>query len=69
MNSYDLQEILTGLANIGVVPEWEIPVTTDTDKLVGVSIGFPRSKEQMQALEGKAVMWVPFLVDDDEEEE
>jgi len=69
MNSYNLQEVLTSLAEIGVVPEWEIPITTDTDKLVGISMGFPRSDEQMKALEGKVVVWVPFIVDDDEEEE
>lgn len=69
MNSYELDNALHDLSDRGVLPEWEIPVTTDTDKLVGIQMGFPRSDEQMQALEGKMVVWVPFIVDDDEEGE
>ena len=69
MDSYELIETLSELSTDGVLPPWEIPVETDTDKLVGISMGLPRSEEQMKDLEGKMVVWVPFIVADYEETE
>lgn len=70
MNSYELNEVLGELYHEDRLPDFDIPVEKGIASLVSVKLGLA-SPDIMSPdrFKNKSVVWVPFIVDDTEDDE
>jgi len=70
MDSYELNEVLGELYHEDRLPDFDIPVEKGIASLVSVKLGLA-SPDIMSPdrFKNKSVVWVPFIVDDTEDDE
>jgi len=70
MDSYELNEVLGELYHEDRLPDFDIPIEKGIASLVSVKLGLA-SPDIMSPdrFKNKSVVWVPFIVDDTEDDE